>query len=98
MTTIPTHNIIMQQSVAAHDTLHQARPLQPDPGQAAAQQALKEVIEKTTVKESEEYEKLKSDKKKSELKFKKEKKKKKKKKLKEDQDPDAPGVLLDTVV
>ncbi len=99
MTTIPTHNIIMQQSVAAHDATHQGRPLQPDPGQAAAQQALKEVVEKTTVKESEEYENLKSDKNNSELEFKKKKKKKKKKELlKKNQDPEAPGTLLDTVI
>ncbi len=99
MTTIPTHNIIMQQSVVAHDAIHQNRPLQPDPGQAAAQQAIEEVVEQTTVKESEEYENLKSDKNSSNLKFKKEKKKKKKKELlKEDQDPEAPGTLLDTVI
>ena len=99
MTTIPTHNIIMQQSVAAHDATHQNMPLQPDPGQVASQQAIKEVAEQTTVTESEEYENLKSDKSRSELKFKKKKKKKKKKQLlKEDQDPEAPGTLLDTVI
>jgi len=100
MTTIPTHNIIIQQSVTAHDAAHQSRPLQPDPGQVAAQQALKEVEEKTTVKESEEYENLKSDKNSSALKFKKKKERKKKKKqlLKKDQDPEAPGTLLDTVI
>ena len=96
MTTIPTHNIIMQQSVAAHDATHQNMPLQPDPGQVASQQAIKEVAEQTTVTESEEYENLKSDKSRSELKFK--KKKKKKQLLKEDQDPEAPGTLLDTVI
>ncbi len=99
MTTIPTHNIIMQQSVTAHDALHQNRPLQPDPGQVAAQHDVEEVVENTTVQESEEYEKLKADKKKSESQSEKEKKKKKKKKLlKREQDPEAPGTLLDTVV
>ncbi len=99
MTTIPTHNIIMQQSVIAHDATNQNRPLHPDPGQAAAQQAVEDVVEQTTVKESEEYENLKPDKSSSKLKFKKEKKEKKKKKLlKENQDPEAPGTLLDTVI
>jgi hypothetical protein len=98
MTTIPTHNIILQQSVTAHDAIHHNKPLQPDPGQVAAQHAVEEVMENTTVQESDEYEKLHSDKKKSGLKFQKRKKKKKKKKLsKEEQSPDTPGSLLDTV-
>ncbi len=98
MTTIPTQNIIMQQSVIAHDATNQNRPLQPDPGQVAAQQAVEEVEQNTIVHESEEYEKLKADRKKIQLKAEEEKKKKKKKKqLKRNQDPDAPGSLLDTV-
>ncbi len=98
MTTIPTHNIIMQQSVTAHDAIHHNKPLQPDPGQVAAQHAVEEAIENTSVQESEEYEKLNSDKGKSQLKFEgKKKKKKRKKKLDNDQDPDAPGNLLDTM-
>jgi len=99
MTTIPTHNIIMQQSVAAHDATHQNKPLQPDPGQVVAQQIVEEVIQNTTVQKSEAYEKLKADRAAAKLKALQEKKKKKKKKqLKRGQDPEAPGNLLDTVV
>lgn len=99
MTTIPTHNIIMQQSATAHDAIHQNKPLQPDPGQVAAQQIVEEVAQNTTVQKSEEYEKLKADREAAKLKALQDKKKKKKKKqLKRGQDPEAPGNLLDTVV
>ena len=102
MTTIPGHNIILQQSGAAREAAYQNRPLQPDPDQFAAQQAAREVLEKATVQESQAAEKIRADREEAEKKKKRqeqqEKLKKEKRETERDQDPDATGRLLNTVV
>ncbi|MDY0219627.1 MAG: hypothetical protein RBR67_00615 [Desulfobacterium sp.] len=52
MTTIPGHNIIIQQSGAVHEATQHVRSGKPDPEQLAAQQAARAEVEKTTVPES----------------------------------------------
>jgi len=100
MTTIPTHNIVIQQSGTVHEATHHARPLQPDPEQIAQQQATKELIEKTTVLESNAPGELKADKEKEQQEQDRKQEKERKKKSNDErvQDPDATGRLLDTVV
>lgn len=100
MTTVPGHNIVIQQSVAAQELAHQTHTAKPSPEQAAAQQQANELAKSTTVQEFDESEKLKAKKEKDALKrkqlLKEEKIKKKQQEM--DQDPDAPGRLLDTMV
>ncbi len=100
MTTVPGHNIVIQQSVAAQELAHQAHTTKPSPEQAAAQQQANELVKGTTVQQFDESEKLKAKKEKDALRrkqfLKEEKKKKKQQEM--DQDPDAPGRLLDTTV
>ena len=106
MTTIPSHNIIIQQSGIAHDATHQARSQNPfNPEQLAIPQAIKEIEKKRTVQQSNNSEKIKSDKEKhlqKQEKIKREKKEKRKKekkqKAKKEQATDAIGSLLNTVV
>lgn len=97
MTTVPGHNIVLQQSGAAQELAHQAHSPKPSPEQAAAQQAAGERLKNTTVQEFDELEKLKADK--ERLKRRQELKavKKKRKQEEMEQDPDAPGRLLDTM-
>ncbi len=52
MTTIPGHNVVVQQSGALHEATQHVRPNRPDPEQLAAQQAAKDILERTTVSES----------------------------------------------
>jgi len=100
MTTVPGHNIVIQQSGAAQELLHQTNTPKPSPEQAAAQQQANELAQGTMVQKSEESEKLKSKKEKEALRKKKilEEAKKKRKLREMDQDPDASGRLLDTTV
>ncbi len=100
MTTVPGHNIVIQQSGAAQELLHQTNTPKPSPEQAAAQQQANELAQGTMVQKSEESEKHKSKKEKDALTKKKilEEAKKKKKLREMDQDPDASGRLLDTTV
>ncbi len=102
MTTIPSHNIIIQQSGIVHDATHQARSQNPfDPEQLAMPQAIKEIEKKGTIQQSNNSEKIKSDKEKhfqKQKKLKKNKRTKKKKQKKEEQATDAIGSLLNTVV
>ena len=101
MTTVPGHNIIIQQSVAAQELAHQAHTPKPSPEQAAAQQQANVVTKNTTVQGFDEAEKLKAKKEKDALRRKQlleEEKRKKKQEQMEQDDPDAPGRLLDTMV
>lgn len=100
MTTVPGHNIVIQQSVAVQELIHQTHTPKPSPEQAAAQQQANELSKNTTVKEFDEAEKLKAKKEKDDLRRKQllEEEKKKKRQQEMDQDPDAPGRLLDTMV
>jgi len=98
MTTVHGHNQIFQQSGIAQDLSHQIQSPKPDPDQAAVQHQNQQVVENTTVQESEETLSLKKEKDKE--KEKKARKAKRAKKLppKEDlpPDPDGPGRLIDT--
>ncbi len=100
MTTIPTHNIVIQQSGTVHEATHHVKPLQPDPEQMAQQQAARETTEKTTVLESNASSELKADteNQKQERERKQKKANQKKESEEREQDPDATGRLLDTVV
>ncbi len=100
MTTIPGHNIIIQQAGIAREASQQARPLQPDLEQLAAQQAVKEAMEKGTVQETLASEKTRTDQEEAKKRQQRQKLKKRlnKKKIERDQTPDAPGSLLNTVV
>ena len=100
MTTVPGHNIVIQQSGAAQELANQAHTSKPSPEQAATQQQANELVRNTTVQEFDESEKLKAKKEKDALRRKQllEEEKKKKKQQETDQDPDASGRLLDTMV
>ncbi len=100
MTTVPGHNIVIQQSVAAQELIHQTGTPKPSPEQAAAQQQANELAQGTIVQGAEESEKLKTKKEKEALRRKKllEEAKKKRKQDEMDQYPDAPGRLLDTTI
>jgi len=97
MTTVPGHNIVIQQSVAAQGLAQNARSPKPSPEQAAAQQEAAEQVKNTTVQEFEEVERLKLKKEKDLLKKREQEEREKKRKLmEEEQDPDGTGKLLDT--
>ncbi|MBU2628092.1 MAG: hypothetical protein KKE61_05710, partial [Proteobacteria bacterium] len=67
MTTVPGHNIIIQQSGAAHELAHQSHTPKPSPEQAAAQQEANVLVKNTTVQEFDEAERLKAKKEKEDL-------------------------------
>ncbi len=102
MTTVPGHNLVIQQSGAAQELAHQAHLPKPSPEQAAAQQEANERIKNTTVQEFDEAEQLKLKmKKEKDLLRKKEQEEKEKKKKRQEElelDPEATGRLLDTTV
>jgi hypothetical protein len=100
MTTIPGHNIIIQQSGTAQEMLHQTNTPKPSPEQAVAVQAANALVKNTTVQTSEESERLKTKKEKDALRKKQllDKKRNKKQKEEMDDDPETTGRLLDTTV
>lgn len=100
MTTVPGHNIVIQQSGAAQELIHQTQTSKPSPEQAAAQQQANELAKNTIVQSSDESEKLKAKKEKEALRRKKllEAARKKGKSKEKDLDPDATGRLLDTTI
>jgi hypothetical protein len=100
MTTVPGHNLVIQQSGAAQELTHQASTPKPSPEQAAAVQQVNELAKNTTVQEFDESEKLKSKKEKAALRKKQqiEEARKKKRQKEMDQDLDTTGRLLDTTV
>ncbi|MCP4020502.1 MAG: hypothetical protein GY729_01550 [Desulfobacteraceae bacterium] len=100
MTTVPGHNIVLQQSGAAQEMAQQAQTPKPSPEQAAAQQEINELAKNSTVQEFEEAERLKEKQEKEQERRRRllaKKKNEKKKKEETEQDPDAPGRLLDTM-
>ncbi len=105
MTTIPGHNIVIQQAGRAHDATHHSRPSQPDPQHLQTEQTVKETVEQTTVQSTEEQNSLQTDvnarNRRDAGEKGREKKKKKKRSLQKKQRKDeaeGPGALLDTVV
>ncbi len=100
MTTVPGHNIVIQQSGVVQELIHQTSTPKLSPEQAAAQQQANELAQGTTIQGSEESEKLKSQKEKEALRRKKllAEAKKKRKQEEMEQDHDAPGRLLDTTI
>ncbi len=100
MTTVPGHNIVIQQSVAAQELAHQAHSPKPSPEQAAAQQEANDKVRNTTVQEFEEAEHMKAKTEKDQFKKREEEERKRKKKRQEELelDPEATGKLLDTTI
>ena len=98
MTTVPGHNIVIQQSGAAQELAQQSHSPKPSPEQAAAQQQASELVKNTTVQEFDEAERLKAKKEKEEQRRRRqlEKAKRKKKQEELELDPDATGRILDT--
>lgn len=98
MSTIPGHNLVIQQSGVAQEITHPTP--KPSPEQAAALQQAGEVVKNSTVQEFEESERLKLKKEKELFITKQKKEGHKKKKRREDpeQDPDATGKLVDTII
>lgn len=97
MTTIPGHNIVIQQSGALHEATQHVRPNRPDPEQLAAQQAARVVQEKTTVPDSTDAQMVGADREKQKHNKSKPTKNRLKKKIKGKQETDMSGNLLDTV-
>ncbi len=98
MTTVHGHNQILQQSGIAQDLSHQIQSPKPDPDQAAVQHQNQQVVENTTVQESEETLSLKQEKENEKRQKARKAKRAKKQNPKDDlpPDPDGPGRLLDT--
>ncbi|WDP87274.1 MAG: hypothetical protein HUN05_20865 [Desulfobacter sp.] len=97
MTTVPGHNQILQQSGIAQELNNQAHLPKPGPDQAAAHQQAQEVVQNSTIQDTNASDQLKRRKKKEEerraRKLKKLKKRNREKELA--LDPDATGRLLD---
>ena len=100
MTTVPGHNIVIQQSVAVQELSHQTHTPKPSPEQALAQQEATVRVKNTTVQEFDASEKLTAKKEKDAVKKRHalEKKRNKKKRTTTDQDPGETGRLLDTMI
>lgn len=100
MTTVPGHNIVIQQSGVAQELSHQAHSPKPSPEQAAAQQQANELVKNTTVQQFDESEKLKWKKEKDALRknflMDQEKKRKEREREEKELDPDSTGRILDT--
>lgn len=105
MTTIPGHNIVIQQSGRAHDATHHLRPNQPDPQHLQTEQTVKKEVEQTTVQSTEEQTPLQTDvnarnqrRDANDREVKKKKRKKERRQQKRGKGgSDSPGSLLDTV-
>ncbi|OGR11749.1 MAG: hypothetical protein A2277_15485 [Desulfobacterales bacterium RIFOXYA12_FULL_46_15] len=100
MTAISGHNVVIQQSGVAQELAHQTAAPKPSPEQAAALREAGEIVKNSTVQEFEESEKLKFKKEKDELTIEQKEEEKRKRKRQEEleQDPDATGKLLDTMI
>ena len=98
MTTVPGHNLVIQQSGAAQELSNQSQTAKPSPEQIAAQQEINDREKSTTVQQFEESERLKAKKEKdsSQERARKERERKKREQEELEQDPDATGRLLDT--
>ena len=98
MTTIPGHNIVIQQAGVVHEATQHVKPNRPNPEQFAAQQAATVAVEKTKVQEPTDSERMAADREKQKrLQERLTKTKAKKKKLEREQKPDDTGNLLNTV-
>ena len=99
MTTIPGHNIVIQQAGVLHEATQHVKPNRPNPEQFAAQQAATVAVEKTKVQEPTSSERLAADREKEEKRPQERstKTKAKKKKMEREQKSDDTGNLLDTV-
>jgi isoaspartyl peptidase/L-asparaginase-like protein (Ntn-hydrolase superfamily) len=98
MTTIPGHNIVIQQAGVLHEATQHVKPNRPNPEQFAAQQAATVAIEKTKVQEPTSSERLAADREKEKRPQERSTKTKaKKKKMEREQKSDDTGNLLDTV-
>ncbi len=98
MTTVPGHNLVIQQSGTAQELSNQTQASKSSPEQATAQQEANELVKNSTVQEFDESEKVKTKKEKDEQRRRQELAQKQKKKQQEEKelDPDATGKLLDT--
>ena len=96
MTTVPGHNIIIQQSGTLREATQHVLSNRPDPGELVAQQAAKLNVEKTTVMESSDSRKTAADREKQRV-LRLSRQTKAKKKKEREQEPDKPGNLLDTI-
>ncbi|MBI9087720.1 MAG: hypothetical protein JEZ12_00725 [Desulfobacterium sp.] len=98
MTTIPGHNIVIQQAGVVHEATQHLKPNRPNPEQFAAQQAETVAVEKTKVQEPTDSEKMAADEEKQKRRQERlTKTKAKKKKMEREQRPDDTGNLLNTV-
>ena len=98
MTTIPGHNIVIQQAGVLHEATQHIKPNRPNPEQFAAQQAATVAVEKTKVQEPTSSERLAADREKEKRPQERSTKTKaKKKKMEREQKSDDTGNLLDTV-
>ncbi len=103
MTTVPGHNIVIQQAGTVNEAKPSSNTAHPSPGQAVGEQAAAELARRTTVQESEESEALKSDRERyqASLRGRRKEKRRRRKKREEEQkelsDSDESGNLLDTV-
>jgi hypothetical protein len=98
MTTIPGHNIVIQQAGVLHEATQHVKPNRPNPEQFAAQQAATVAVEKTKVQEPTSSEGLAADREKEKRPQERSTKTKaKKKKMEREQKPDDTGNLLNTV-
>ncbi|MFH2093670.1 MAG: hypothetical protein ABIJ31_15025 [Pseudomonadota bacterium] len=100
MTTVPGHNLVIQQSGVAQELAHQAHSPKPSPEQIAAQAEVSARLKGTTIQEFDESEKLKAKKEKDIFEQKEQQEREKKKKRQEEMelDPDATGRLVDTTI
>lgn len=98
MTGIPGHNLVIQQSGVAQEASHQVASPKPSPEQAAALQQAGEVRKNSTVQEFEESDGLKFKKEPLSARQRQEEKKKKKRQEDLEQDPDATGKIVDTII
>ncbi|MCP4118218.1 MAG: hypothetical protein GY737_23030 [Desulfobacteraceae bacterium] len=98
MTTIPGHNIVIQQAGVLHEATQHVKPNRPNPEQFANLQAEVVAVEKTKVQEPTDSERLAADKEKEKRPGERSTKTKaKKKKMERKQRPDDTGNLLNTV-
>jgi hypothetical protein len=97
MTTIPGHNVVVQQSGAFHEATQHVRPNRPDPEQLAAQQTAKNIVERSTVPESNDARGVAPDREKEKKGKGSAGKIRAKKQTKGEQVPDSNGNLLDTI-
>ena len=98
MTTIPGHNIVIQQAGVLHEATQHVKPNRPNPEQFATLQAETVAVEKTKVQEPTDSERLAADKEKEKRPGKRlTKTKAKKKEMERKQRSDNTGNLLDTV-